>query len=75
VARQLGAVAARNLQRALDVVERGLGNRADELAAVGMTNLDDAVAGDFLACDAQRFANRVARTLSMRWRWRTSLGS
>jgi hypothetical protein len=53
-------MAACNLQRPPDILQGGFGNRADQLARVRVANLDDPVAGDFLAGDAHRFVNHVA---------------
>ena len=61
VARQLRAVAPRNPQRASDILRGGLRHGADERAAIGMADLDDPLARDFLAGDAQRLANKLAR--------------
>ncbi len=61
VARQRGAEAARDPQRPFDIVEGGLGNAADQFAAVWVANFDDPIARYLLACDAQRLADQRAR--------------
>ncbi len=61
VARERGAVAARDAQRPFDVLDAGLRHRAGQRTAVGVTDFDHPVAEHPLARDAQRLPYRLVQ--------------
>ena len=60
VARERGPKAARNLERAFDVIGGRLGNGAGQFAAIRVANLDEPVARHSGAGDPQGLADRFA---------------